>query len=215
LTGPGGVGKTRLALAAAAAIAADYPDGVRFVGIAAVADPALVVAALAYAIGVREGGDEPLVERLAAVLRDKVLLLVLDNVEQVIEATPLVADLLAACSGLAVLATSRMRLRISGEQEYPVPPLGLRAAEDIAASREPFESEAVQLFAERARAVQPDFDLTPDTSPTIGAICQRLDGLPLAIELAAARIKILSPAASASSGTTACSRRGLRPIPMV
>ena len=133
----------------------------------------------------------PLTDRLKAYLRDKRLLLVLDNVEQVVEAAPLVADLLAACPGLRVLATSRVRLRVSPEQEYPVPPLALSAGDEKAG--DPSGSEAVRFFVARAGAVRPDFALTPDNAVTVAAICARLDGLPLAIELAAARVKVLPP----------------------
>ena len=129
LTGPGGVGKTRLAIAVAVAgqRADAFPDGAAFVGLASITDPALVASAVALALGVRDTGDEGLAGRLTAVLRDKRLLLVLDNFEQLVEAAPLVTDLLGSCPGLTVLVTSRARLRVSGEREYPVPPLGLPA----------------------------------------------------------------------------------------
>jgi len=156
---------------------------VTFVGLAPVADPALVLPTIAQILSVREAGERSLAARLADVLRDRRLLLVLDNFEHVVEAAPLVADLLAACPGLAVLATSRVRLRLSGEREHAVPPLGLT------------DDGAVRLFVERARAVREAFALTPATAPVVAAICRRLDGLPLAIELAAARIKVLPPAA--------------------
>jgi len=194
LTGPGGVGKTRLAIRIAAEAADAFPDGVRFVGLAALADPALVAPTIAHALGVREAGEEPLGERLAAHLRDRRLLLLLDNVEQVVEAAPFVADLLAACPGPAVLATSRERLRLGGEREYAVPPLGW----DVADGRDGAEgagSDAVRLFVERAQAVREDFALTPENAPAVTEICRRLDGLPLAIELAAVRVKVLPPAA--------------------
>ena len=153
LTGPGGVGKTRLALSAAAMVAEDFPDGVTFVPLAPISDPSLVASAIITALGVREAGDEPLVERLKAVLRDKRLLLVLDNFEQVIEAAPLVADLLAGCPALTVLVTSRVRLRLSGEREYPVAPLGLAGAGSASRrSQDVATSEAVRLFVARAEA---------------------------------------------------------------
>ncbi len=189
LTGPGGVGKTRLALQVAQDLVDEFADGVTFVSLAPIMDPALVAPSIAQALGVRETGDEPAAERLAAFLRDKALLLVLDNFEQVVEAAPLVADLLAASPGLTVLATSRVRLRVSGEQEYPVPPLALSAQADR--GEDPCDSEAVRFFVARARAVKPDFVLTPETAPVAGDICRRLDGLPLDIELAAARMKVL------------------------
>jgi non-specific serine/threonine protein kinase len=194
LTGPGGVGKTRLALSAAALVAADFPDGVTVVPLASINDPGLVVSAIITALGVREAGDAALVNRLKAILRDKRHLLVLDNFEQVIEAAPLVADLLGACPNVTVLVTSRVRLRVSGEREVPIAPLGLaeldrhRGVESIATS------DAVRLFVARAEAVQPDFALTSDNAIAVAEICRRLDGLPLAIELAAARVKVLPPA---------------------
>jgi len=194
LTGPGGVGKTRLALAVATAVAGDFPDGLRFVALASVSDPDLVPAAVAQALGVREAGDQPVASRLASVLRDQQLLLVLDNVEQVVGAAPFVAGLLASSPRLRVLATSRVRLRVSGEQEYPVPPLGLLGT-DGSAPDPPVASEAVRLFAARAGAVRPGFAVTAENADAVAAVCRRLDGLPLAIELAAARVKVLPPAA--------------------
>ncbi len=195
LTGPGGVGKTRLALQVAAQVADAFPDGVAFVGLAPVTDPGLVASSVAQALGVREAGDEPLEARLTAFLRGKRLLLVLDNFEQVVEAAPLVAELLAACPGVTALATSRVRLRVSGEREYPVPPLGLPAPDAAVSPDAATQSGAVGLFAERAQAVRPEFALTDENAAAVAAICRRLDGLPLAIELAAARVKVLPPAA--------------------
>jgi len=194
LTGPGGVGKTRLALAVAAEVADAFPDGVRFVALAPVADPGLVVPAIAQALGVRDAGPEPLADRLAAYLRGKRLLLVLDNFEHLIAAGPLVADLLARCPGLAVLATSRERLRLGGEREVAVPPLPLpdRGAPSAAAVG---ENPAVRLFVARVQDVDPGFALGDEHAAAVAEICRRLDGLPLAIELAAARTKILPPAA--------------------
>ncbi|MDP9364517.1 MAG: NB-ARC domain-containing protein, partial [Chloroflexota bacterium] len=157
LIGPGGVSKTRLAIAAAGRLAGAFPDGVVFVGLAPVADPALVASAVAQVLGVREAGSEPLHARLAAYLRGKRLLLVLDNFEHVVEAAPLVADFLRACPGLTVLATSRVRLRLSGEREYPVPPLVVPEAGAAAQGEREPASAAVRLFAERARDVRPDF----------------------------------------------------------
>jgi predicted ATPase/DNA-binding CsgD family transcriptional regulator len=195
LTGPGGVGKTRLATAAAAAVANDFEDGVWFVGLAPISNPDLVVPAIAQVLGVREAGEEPLDSRLETFLAYRRLLLVLDNFEQVVVAAPPVADLLGACPGLKVLVTSRVRLRVSGEREYPVPPLSLPVAEATSPGEETTSSEAVRLFFDRALAVKPDLALTAETAPAVAEICRRLDGLPLAIELAAARVKVLSPTA--------------------
>jgi predicted ATPase/DNA-binding CsgD family transcriptional regulator/transcriptional regulator with XRE-family HTH domain len=195
LTGPGGVGKTRLALSAAAAVSDHFPDGITFVPLAPVSDPALLAPAIIKALAVREAGDPQLIERLKAVLHSRRLLLVLDNFEQIVEAAPLVADLLGVCPDLTVLVTSRVRLRLSGERVFPIAPLGLveldrhRGVADVAAS------DAVRLFITRAEAVQPGFALTPDNAVAVAEICRRLDGLPLAIELAAARVKVLPPSA--------------------
>jgi predicted ATPase/DNA-binding CsgD family transcriptional regulator len=195
LTGPGGVGKTRLALSAAAAVADAFSDGVTFVPLAPIRDPGLVVSAVTQAVGIREAGDESLIERLKAVLRDQHHLLVLDNVEQVVEAAPFVADLLASCALLKILATSRVRLRLSAEHEFPIPPLALAQADERTSAIEDGESAAVRLFIARTQAVRPDFTLTDENAQVVNEICRRLDGLPLAIELAAARVKMLPPAA--------------------
>lgn len=195
LTGPGGVGKTRLAKRVASAIADGIPDGVWLVNLAPIADPDLVVPAIAKVLDVRESGDEPLATRLETFLAERRLLLILDNFEQVVAAARPVADLLAVCPGLKVLVTSRVRLRLSGEHEYPVPPLTLPASDAALSAKGANASEAVRLFIDRARAVKPDLALTVETAPAVAEICRRLDGLPLAIELAAARVKILSPAA--------------------
>jgi len=192
LIGPGGVGKTRLALRIVDEIAADFADGAAFVPLAAVADPGLVPAAIARTLGVHEAGDRPLLAGLTRLLRDRHLLLVLDNFEQVLPAAPVVAELLAACPRLTVVATSRAALRLSGECEIPVPPLTLPDPA-LPPSGDPADAEAVRLFALRAGSVRPDFALTPANAPAVAAICRRLDGLPLAIELAAARVKVLSP----------------------
>jgi len=193
LTGPGGIGKTRLAIQVAADLAADFPAGVVFVALAAVADPALVLPTIAQAVGV-QGGPLPLAERLARALAGPPRLLVLDNFEHVVAAAPAVASLLAASPVVQVLATSRVPLHLSGEQEFAVPPLALPDAtdttpEDLAAN------PAVALFVQRARAVKPDFALDAANAAAVAAACHRLDGLPLAIELAAARTKLLHPAA--------------------
>ena len=195
LTGPGGIGKTRLALAVAAAAADGFPGGIRFVPLAALRDPARVLAAVAEACDVREADDAVLLERLAATLDDRRLLLLLDNCEQVAEAAPRVAALLLACPHLKVLATSRAAWRVRGEQEYRVPPLVLPAGEvrdDLAGL---LQTPAIALFVARAREARPDFAPTAANGAVLAAICARLDGLPLAIELAAARVALLPPAA--------------------
>ena len=194
LTGPGGVGKTRLALAVAAELAAAFADGAAFIGLAALRDPALVVPAIAHELGLGEVPGVPLPRTLAAALGGRHLLLVLDNLEQVTSAAPALADVLAACPRLTILATSRAPLRVRAEHEFPVPPLALPAA-DRAAAAEVGGHAAVALFVERAQAVEPRFVLTPANAATIAEVCRRLDGLPLAIELAAARVKVLSPEA--------------------
>jgi non-specific serine/threonine protein kinase len=182
LTGPGGVGKTRLAIEAAHRLAADFPHAVSFVPLAAVRDPALVLPAVARTLGLPEAADRDAAAVLIRDLRDERLLLLLDNLEQVIEVAPAIAALLDACPRLAILATSRELLRLGHEREISVSPLDTT-------------DEAIELFAERALRTQPNFALSDENRPLIAAICARLDGLPLAIELAAARLRHLSPAA--------------------
>jgi predicted ATPase len=194
LTGPGGTGKTRLALRLAEEVAGRFADGVAFVPLAALADPELVLPAVAHALGVPETGRRPLLEGLLAALRPRRLLLVLDTFERLTGAAPLVSDLLAACPGLTVLATSRMPLQAPGEQVFPVPPLALPAAGAEADRDALAGAEAVRLFVERARAVRPGFALTRETAPAVAEVCRRLDGLPLALELAAARVRALGVA---------------------
>jgi predicted ATPase/transcriptional regulator with XRE-family HTH domain len=195
LIGPGGVGKTRLALHIAEAVADSVADGIRFVDLAAIRDPGLVVTTIARVLGLREMGGRPLAERLGALLRQKQVLLVLDNFEQVLIAAPQVADLLAACPRLKVLVTSRAVLHISGEQVFPVPPLALPDPEHGQVIDQIAEAEAVRLFVDRARAASPDFALGEANAAMVAAICRRLDGLPLAIVLAAARVGHLPLAA--------------------
>jgi predicted ATPase len=195
LTGPGGVGKTRLAVRVAADAADAFPDGVWFVSLAPITDPGLGAPAIAQALGLHEAGDEPLDRTLAAFLRDRAALLVPDNFEQVVEAAPLVANLLGGCPRLTVLATSRVRLRVSGEREHAVPPLGLAEPDERSTVADVAAAEAARLFGERAQAVREDSALTPENAAAVATICRRLDGLPLAIELAAARVKVLPPAA--------------------
>jgi predicted ATPase/DNA-binding CsgD family transcriptional regulator len=192
LTGPGGAGKTRVALRVAEEVGAHFQDGVVFVALTSVADAAHVLPTIARTFGVREAGS-PLTRRLAHVLRNRHLLLLLDNFEHVLEAAPDVAEVLAGSGGVSLLITSRAPLRLSGEQEYPVTPLPVPEAG--ARPEQVAEAAAVRLFVERARAVDPAFAVTPDNAATIAAVCRRLDGLPLALELGAAKARLLPPEA--------------------
>lgn len=217
LTGPGGVGKTRLALAAAREAAASFADGAIFVSLAPVRDPALLAVAIAQAAGLRALGEVPLADRLPQVLAERDSLLVLDNFEHLLAAAGLASELLAACPRLTILVTSRARLRLTGESVVLVPPLSVPppAPEPVAVEPVPVrrgrgprpavgvdlpllnsasQSAAVQLFVARARAVQPAWQLTADNVSAVAEICRRLDGLPLAIELAAAQVRLLPPA---------------------
>ncbi|HSK82193.1 MAG TPA: NB-ARC domain-containing protein [Rubrobacter sp.] len=198
LTGPGGIGKTRLGLQVAAELLDEFEDGIFFVALGPLTDPALVASAIAEPLGVVETGELPLQEGLETYLRDKELLLVLDNFEQVLDAAPLVGDLLSACPRLEVLATSRSVLRVYGEQEFVVPPLELPHPGRLPAIDRLSQYEAVRLFIERVKAARPDFSVTDENAPAVAEICMRLDGLPLAMELAAARIKLLPPRAMAA-----------------
>ena len=191
LVGPGGVGKSRLALAVADAVDHSYEDGVVLVELAAVADPALVPLAIAQAIGVRERNSQALTETLVAALRPRHLLIVLDNLEHLLESTTLIPHLLAACPRLTVLATSRAALHVSGERDVLIGPLSVPQQDQSEQVDAMAASPAVQLFVARAQAVRQDFALTPGNAATIADICRRLDGLPLAIELAAARTRHL------------------------
>jgi predicted ATPase/DNA-binding CsgD family transcriptional regulator len=186
LTGAGGSGKTRLALAVAARQQGYFADGVAWVPLAPVADPDRVVSAIGQALGVRDVPGEALEDTLARALEDRALLLVLDNFEHVLPAAPTVAGLLLRCPGLKALVTSRAPLHLSGEQELLVAPLALPAAATYA---EIARSPAVELWCQRAAAVDPSFLLTTDNAPLVAEVCRRLDGLPLAIELAAARVR--------------------------
>jgi predicted ATPase/class 3 adenylate cyclase len=195
LTGPGGTGKTRLAQQVAADMLDDFADGVYFVDLAPLTDPGLVTSAVAPVLKVRETGSTPLLESLKASLHAKQLLLVLDNFEQILDAAPLVTDLLTAAPGLKVLVTSRAVLRLRGEHEYPVPPLSLPDPKQLPSSEALSKYAAVELFSQRALAARPDFMVTNENAPAVAEICVRLDGLPLAIELAAARVKLFPPQA--------------------
>jgi predicted ATPase/class 3 adenylate cyclase/DNA-binding CsgD family transcriptional regulator len=195
LTGPGGTGKTRLALQAAADLLASFPDGVVFVPLASVTDSDLVPSAIAQALDVREAAGRPITTVLKDALRQEPLLLVLDNFEQVVAAAPAVAELLAATSGLKILVTSRAALRLYGERELAVPPLSLPDRRTAPSAAHLARFEAIHLFVDRAQAARSDFALDDANAADVAEICHRLDGLPLAIELAAARVRALPPRA--------------------
>jgi len=195
LTGTGGVGKTRLALQVATEVLVDFPDGVYFVNLAPISDPTFVLPTLAQTLGLREVAGQPLLEHVQRELQPKHLLLVLDNFEQVVHAAPQLVDLLAACPKLKVLVTSREVLHVRGEQEFAVPPLCVPDPKHLPDLKALAQYEAVALFMQRAQAIKPTFQVTTANAPAVVEICARLDGLPLAIELAAARIKLLSPQA--------------------
>jgi predicted ATPase/class 3 adenylate cyclase len=193
LTGPGGTGKTRLAIRVAEELIGEYGQGAWFVPLEALRDPKLVPPAIATALGVTLPADRPALDALETWLAERELLLVLDNFEQVTAAGPDIARLLAAAPGLRVLATSRVPLHVQGEQEYPVPPLTTLPEGPALTAERLSQYEAVRLFIERAVAIKPEFQVTNANAPAVAQICARLDGLPLAIELAAARIKLLGP----------------------
>jgi non-specific serine/threonine protein kinase len=193
LSGPPGTGKTRLALQVAWQVLHQFEDGVYFVELAPISDSRFVPSTIAQVFDIGESGSKSLVEILIKYLGDRQLLLVLDNYEQIIETAPLVGDLLSAAPGLKVLVTSRQVLQVYGEQEYLVPPLRVPDRGSTDGFSALSQCEAVELFCQRAQAVKSDFILTEDNASAIAEICVRLDGLPLAIELAAARSKLLSP----------------------
>lgn len=205
LTGPGGVGKTRLALHVARDVASEFLDGAVFVPLAAVRDPQLVPSTLLKALGLSEGDGQLPAARLTTALQDRQLLLILDNFEHLAHtaasATSVVTHLLTSCPGVKVLATSRALLRLSGEHAFVVPPLALpRSVDQITADasssqNEVVQAEAIQLFVDRAKAAWPEFSLTAENAAAVAAVCEEVDGLPLAIELAAARSAVLSPSA--------------------
>ncbi len=195
LTGPGGVGKTRMAMQVAAEVIEHFDDGVYLIALTSVSDPDLVLPTIAQTLGVKEGPNQPLANTLKQHLQDKQMLLVLDNFEGLLEAAPLISDLIAAAPRMKVLVTSRAALHLYIEHQFPVPPLGLPDSKRLHTLEQMSQYEAVRLFIERARSVKPDFAITNETAPAVAEICHRLDGLPLAIELAAARIAVLSPQA--------------------
>src|SRR6266699_3296558 len=195
LTGTGGVGKTRLALQVATGAQDDFGDGVSFISLAPISDPELLIPTIAHAFGLRETGNRPLLDLLKSSLQNKHLLLLLDNFEQIIAAAPVLADLLEVCPQLKLLVTSREVLRLRGEREFVVQPLPVPDPKQSADSETLSHYASVALFTQHAQAVNPDFQVTETNAHTIAAICIRLDGLPLALELAAARLNLLSPQA--------------------
>ena len=197
LTGAGGSGKTRLGLQAASEVRDEFPGGVYFVALASITDPTTVASTVAQVLGIRHTGGKPLDEALQDHLRLLVhapTLLLLDNFEHLLAAAPLVGELLEACAPLKVLVTSRAVLHVYGEYEYPVPPLPLPEPEQLSSLEALAGNPAVTLFVERAAAAKPEFALTEENAAVVAQICCRVDGLPLAIELAAARIRMLAPA---------------------
>jgi predicted ATPase len=194
LTGPAGIGKTRLATEAALGLGAQFAPSV-FVSLASMSDPSLVLPAIAHALDLHDQPNQPTIEQLFEYLSTRGLLLVLDNFEQVAQAGPDVARLVAACPQVKALVTSRVALSVRGEHEFAVPPLDIPDLGHLPALEDLTRYAAVTLFVQRARAVKPSFAVTPALAPVVAAICSRLDGIPLALELAAARIKILPPQA--------------------
>ncbi len=188
LTGPGGVGKTHLARTIANDVADHFADGVVWVDLALLADPSLVIPEIARALGLWDSGDQAIATRVIDILRQRAILLVLDNFEHLLDAAPYLSELRASCPRLKILVTSRSVLSLSGEYQLPVPPLTAPPARESLSATEAAASEAVRLFVDRARAIRPDFILTDENATAVAAICQRLDGLPLAIELASARV---------------------------
>jgi predicted ATPase/class 3 adenylate cyclase len=195
LTGPGGTGKTRLSLRIAEESAHEFADGTYYVPLAPISDPELVPSTIAHSLGVQVSGSELPLRRVLDHVKDKRMLLVLDNFEQILPAARVVGELLGASAALKVITSSRAPLRIAGEQEFPVPPLEVLDPRNLPTLEVLAQSDAVRLFIERARAVRPDFRVTPENAAAVAEICNRLDGLPLAIELAAARVKVLTPQA--------------------
>ena len=213
LTGIGGVGKTRLAVEVARGAESRFTDGAAFVGLASLPDPSIFASMLLRSLGLREAEERPPGEALRYHLRDKRLLLVLDNFEHLLGAAAEVAGLLERCSGLVVLATSRAPLRVRGEQEYPVPPLALPSSTVGPSEGDVIEAPSGRLFLERARAVSPDFTITEENAPAVAAICWRLAGLPLALELAAAKARFMEPEALLARLDRALSTAWARDLP--
>jgi predicted ATPase/DNA-binding XRE family transcriptional regulator len=213
LTGPGGVGKTRLALEAARQAGSPFSGGVAFAGLAPLGDAALVIPTIARTLGLKEAEGKSVREDLHHHLREKRFLLVLDNLEHLLEAVPEIVALLDACPGVTVLATSRAPLRVRGEQEYPVGPLGMPDPAKTPLVGAVASTPAVELFADRAKAASPSFELTEANAAAVAAICWRLDGLPLALELAAARARFLGPTALLSRLDRAMEVGGARDLP--
>jgi predicted ATPase/DNA-binding XRE family transcriptional regulator len=195
LTGPGGVGKTRLGLEVAGQVLDQFVDGVCFVALAPISDPALVPSAIAQALQVKQGAKQSAPEALEQYLRERQKLLVLDNFERLLEAGPLIAQLLAACPRLKMLVTSRVVLRLQGEHNYEVTPLTLPTAGHRPSPEQLGQYEGIRLFMQRAQAANSQFTITTENAPAVIELCRRLDGLPLAIELAAARVSVLPPEA--------------------
>ncbi|HEY6406314.1 MAG TPA: tetratricopeptide repeat protein, partial [Ktedonobacteraceae bacterium] len=193
LLGTGGIGKTRLSLQVATEMRGHFADGVCFVTLAPVTEPGLVIPTIAQELGIQEIGGQSLFEPVKVALREKHFLLILDNFEQVVAAAPLIEEILAACPHVKIVVTSRAVLHLRAEYEYPVPPLGLPDLNQLRENEALTEYTAVALFVQRARAVQPAFQVTESNAHVVAEICVRLDGLPLAIELAAARVKVLPP----------------------
>jgi predicted ATPase/Tfp pilus assembly protein PilF len=194
LTGPGGTGKTRLGLEASRSMLDQFPHGIYFIDLAPIQDPALLASTIAHTLGLREGGGLPPLEKLKSYFSEKQMLLLFDNFEHLTAAAPDVAELLAAAPGIKALVTSRIALQLRGEHEYPVSPLET-PPETVQSLSEALDYEAVALFKQQAWAVQPHFEITEENKQAVIEICRRLDGLPLAIEIAAARIKMLPPKA--------------------
>ena len=193
LTGPGGSGKTRLAVEVARELASEFADGTCMIDLSLLSDPQLVPSAFAVALGVNEASSQPVLQRVQEHLRARAVLLVVDNFEHLLGAAPLLTDVLASCPDVKVLATSRTPLGLYGEHEFPVQPLTVPDLHRAQNCSEVGQAEAVQLFMQRAQATRPDFELTDANAAAVAEICVRLDGLPLALELAAARVRLLPP----------------------